>query len=85
MAWGGGCPREIWRPFEQRFGVRIRECYGMTECSSITTYNDNGTLGAVGKPAPWFSVTLIDAAGEPVATGERGEIIVRTTLPGALT
>ncbi|MBV8838109.1 MAG: AMP-binding protein, partial [Alphaproteobacteria bacterium] len=85
IAWGGGCPREIWRPFEQRFGVQIRECYGMTECSSITTYNDNGTLGAVGKPAPWFSVTLIDAAGEPVATGERGEIIVRTALPGALT
>ena len=56
IAWGGGCPREIWRPFEQRFGIQIRECYGMTECSSITTYNDNGTLGAVGKPTPWFSV-----------------------------
>ena len=37
IAWGGGCPREMWRPFEQRFGVQIRECYGMTECSSITT------------------------------------------------
>jgi len=85
IAWGGGCPREVWRPFEQRFGVEIRECYGMTECSSITTYNDNGTLGAVGKPAPWFSVALIDPAGRPVPTGERGEIVVRTTLPGALT
>ena len=85
IAWGGGCPREIWRPFEQRFGVPIRECYGMTECSSITTYNDNGTLGAVGKPAPWFEVELIDPAGKPVAAGERGEIIVRTSLPGAIT
>jgi len=85
IAWGGGCPREIWRPFEQRFGVEIRECYGMTECSSITTYNDNGTLGAVGKPTPWFSVALIDPSGEPVETGARGEIVVRTTLPGALT
>lgn len=85
IAWGGGCPREIWRPFEERFGVPIRECYGMTECSSITTYNDNGTLGAVGKPAPWFEVELIDAAGKPVAVGERGEIIVRTSLPGAIT
>jgi crotonobetaine/carnitine-CoA ligase len=85
IAWGGGCPREVWRPFEERFGVQIRECYGMTECSSITTYNDNGTLGAVGKPAPWFAVELIDAAGQPVPTGARGEIIVRTTLPGAIT
>jgi carnitine-CoA ligase len=85
IAWGGGCPREVWRPFEERFGVQIRECYGMTECSSITTLNDNGTLGAVGKPAPWFEVELIDATGAKVATGERGEIVVRTSLPGAIT
>jgi crotonobetaine/carnitine-CoA ligase len=52
IAWGGGCPREVWGPFEARFGVEIRECYGMTECSSI---------------------------------GERGEIVVRERLPGALT
>jgi crotonobetaine/carnitine-CoA ligase len=85
IAWGGGCPREIWRAFEERFGVQIRECYGMTECSSITTLNDDGTLGAVGKPTPWFSVALLDAAGAPVPTGERGEIVVRTSLPGAIT
>jgi crotonobetaine/carnitine-CoA ligase len=85
IAWGGGCPREIWRPFEERFGVQIRECYGMTECASITTFNDNGTVGAVGKPAPWFEVELIDAAGAPIPVGERGEIVVRTSLPGAIT
>ena len=85
IAWGGGCPHEVWRPFEERFGMQIRECYGMTECSSITTYNDNGTVGAVGKPAPWFSVALIDKKGAPTPVGERGEIIVRTTLPGAIT
>nr|QEO74704.1 AMP-dependent synthetase and ligase [uncultured bacterium] len=85
IAWGGGCPREIWRPFEQRFGIPIRECYGMTECSSITTLNDDGTLGAVGRPAPWFSVTLLDPAGAPVPAGGRGEIVVRTSLPGAIT
>ena len=85
IAWGGGCPREIWVPFEQRFGVQIRECYGMTECSSITTYNDAGTVGCVGHPAPWFDVELIAPSGRPVPTGERGEIVVRTTLPGAIT
>jgi len=84
IAWGGGCPREIWLPFEQRFGMQIRECYGMTECSSITTYNDNGTVGSVGRPAPWFDVELIALSGEPAATGERGEIVVRTSLPGAI-
>src|SRR5204863_2610869 len=58
---------------------------GMTECSSITTYNDHGVVGSVGHPAPWFDVELIAPSGEPAATGERGEIIVRTSLPGAIT
>ena len=54
VAWGGGCPREIWLPFEQRFGMRIRECYGMTECSSITTYNDEARSARSASPLPWF-------------------------------
>jgi crotonobetaine/carnitine-CoA ligase len=85
IAWGGGCPREIWRPFEQRFGTQVRECYGMTECSSITTYNDNGTVGSVGRPVPWFDVDLSGPSGATVPTGERGEIVVRSSLPGAIT
>ena len=26
IAWGGGCPADAWRGFEERFGVEIREC-----------------------------------------------------------
>jgi crotonobetaine/carnitine-CoA ligase len=85
IAWGGGCPREIWRPFELRFGVEIRECYGMTESSSITTCNDRKVVGSVGRPLPWFDITLVAEDGKPVAQGERGEIVVSARLPGALT
>ena len=85
VAWGGGCPGDVWEAFEARFGVQIRECYGMTECSSFTTANVNGRVGSVGTPLPWFHVAIVDAAGRPVATGERGEIVVRERLPGALT
>jgi len=85
IAWGGGCPREIWRPFERRFGVEIRECYGMTEASSVTTCNDRRVVGSVGRPLPWFDVTLIGSDGKPVPPGGRGEIVVGTRLPGALT
>ena len=85
VAWGGGCPKEVWRPFEERFGVAIRECYGMTECSSFTTANLDGPVGSVGKSLPWFDVALVDVAGKPVALGERGEMIVRERLPGSLT
>jgi crotonobetaine/carnitine-CoA ligase len=84
VAWGGGCPPDIWSAFEARFGIPVRECYGMTEASSITTYNDTGLVGSVGRPVPWFDVELIGPDGRPVARGERGEIVVRTSLPGAI-
>ena len=84
IAWGGGCPKETWTPFEERFGVQIRECYGMTEASSITTCNDEDVVGAVGRPMPWFTVELLDGEGKPVPKGERGEIVVRTDRPGAI-
>jgi crotonobetaine/carnitine-CoA ligase len=84
IAWGGGCPPDIWPQFRDRFGVEIRECYGMTENSSITTCNDNGVVGSVGRPMPWFEVRLLDTEGNPVPIGERGEIVVTTSLEGAI-
>lgn len=84
IAWGGGCPAEIWRAFEERFGVQIRECYGMTEASSLTTCNQTGTVGSVGQPLPWFTIALLGEGGTPVPQGEKGEIVVRTNLPGAI-
>ena len=66
---GRRLPARDLAPFEQRFGVQIRECYGMTECSSITTYNDNGR-GRLGRPAgALVSVELLGPAGEPVPAG----------------
>jgi carnitine-CoA ligase len=85
IAWGGGCPAEIWAAFEARFGLKIRECYGMTECSSITTANLDGPIGSVGKPVPWFDVAILDPAGQPVGAGRRGEMVVTERVPGALT
>lgn len=85
IAWGGGCPPDVWQAVQDRFGVQIRECYGMTEASSFTTFNDNGVIGSVGRPVPWFSVELLDAHGAPVSLGERGEIVVRSQEPRAIT
>jgi crotonobetaine/carnitine-CoA ligase len=86
VAWGGGCAPIAWRPFEQRFAVQIRECYGMTECSSLTTWNNEGVVGSVGRAMPWFEIELKDENGSTLKAGEGpGEIVVRTTLPGAIT
>lgn len=84
IAWGGGCPADIWPQFRDRFGVEIRECYGMTEASSLTTCNTSGVVGSVGQPMPWFTVRLLDGEGRPAAAGERGEIVVETSIPGAI-
>ena len=85
IAWGGGCPVDVWTPFEARFGMQIRECYGMTEASSFTTFNDRGVVGSVGRPVPWLEVGVLDESGSPVAKGGRGEIVVRSLDPDALT
>ncbi|RVI72749.1 class I adenylate-forming enzyme family protein [Sinorhizobium meliloti] len=84
IAWGGGCPKDVWKKFSDRFGVEIRECYGMTEASSITTSNSDGVVGSVGKPMPWYTVEIVDENGNPCGPDERGEIVVRSTLDGAL-
>ncbi|MBN9455464.1 MAG: AMP-binding protein [Bosea sp.] len=84
IAWGGGCPADIWPQFRKRFGVDIRECYGMTEASSLTTCNLSGVVGSVGTPMPWFTVRLDDAEGRPVPAGARGEIVIETSVPGAI-
>ncbi|MET4736690.1 crotonobetaine/carnitine-CoA ligase [Bradyrhizobium japonicum] len=83
VAWGAGCPADVWRQFEDRFGLRIRECYGMTEASSVTTYNHDGSVGSVGRPVPWLSVK-IDAKDGAAGIDKRGEIVVRAEVPGAL-
>ena len=85
IAWGGGAPADAWRAFEQRFAVQVRECYGMTEASSLTSINTDGRFDCAGKPAPWFEVRIAAEDGTPRATGERGEILVRGREPGLIT
>jgi crotonobetaine/carnitine-CoA ligase len=84
VAWGGGCPSPIWKPFEERFGVRIHECYGMTEASSFTTANIEGVVGSIGKPLPYFECEVADEAGRFLGPDQRGELWVRAREPGVI-
>jgi len=84
IAWGGGAPADIWPAFEQRFGVRIHEGYGMTETSSFCIINTEGRLGAIGTAVAYFEVALVDDAGRTPKAGEPGEIRVRGREPGVL-
>lgn len=85
IAWGGGCPAELWPQVQARFGVALRECYGMTEASSFSSFNADGTPGSVGRAMPWFEITVVDEGGQPVPPGVRGQILVRAKESLALT
>lgn len=85
VAWGGGCPEPAWRAFQDRFGIPIRECYGLTECASFATQNRSGKIGSIGKPLPYFDVSIVDDDGRPVSVGVRGEIWIRERVQNVLT
>jgi crotonobetaine/carnitine-CoA ligase len=85
LAFGAGCTERIWEPFEQRFGIKIREVYGLTEGSGFTTYNLSGKIGSIGKPYSYLDVLIVDDSGNPVPVGRVGEIIMRGKEPGVIT
>ena len=82
IAWGGGCPLETWNAFSTRFGVQMREGYGLSEMITFVTINIDGPVGSIGKPLSYFDVKLVDDDGDEVATGVPGELLVRAREPG---
>ena len=84
IAWGAGASKEVWTQARSRLGVLLRECYGMTECSSFATLNADGTPGSMGRALPWFELELLDEHGRAVACGEPGEIVLSSKVDGAL-
>lgn len=79
--YGGACPPSLWAPFEERFGVRLHEHYGMTEIG-IATQNTRTVRrpGSIGRAAPPFEVRVADESDREVAVGDVGEIQVRPRM-----
>ncbi|MCA6113118.1 AMP-binding protein [Bradyrhizobium cenepequi] len=82
VAWGAAVPKDSWRTFEQRFGVTIREGYGLSEAQTFTHLNLEGRVGSIGKPAEEFDSWIAGEDGKKLPNGEIGEIVVRPKLPG---
>jgi crotonobetaine/carnitine-CoA ligase len=85
VAWGGGCPPQIWHEVEQRFGLNMRDSFGMTETSALNIVNLEGIPGALGRPLPYFEARVVDDGGQPVATDEVGQLLIRGNEPGLVT
>jgi long-chain acyl-CoA synthetase len=79
---GAPMPVEVMRAFEEKFDVRVREGYGLSETSPLATFNHfekPSKPGTVGQPIFGVDVRCFDDDDNEVARGERGEIVIRGT------
>ncbi|MDR0917023.1 MAG: AMP-binding protein [Oscillospiraceae bacterium] len=70
---------EVFYKFKEATGLSIYEGFGQTE-STILIGNFVGMtpkIGSMGKANPAYTLDVIDPEGNPVASGETGEIVVR--------
>jgi crotonobetaine/carnitine-CoA ligase len=70
------CPASIWRAFEQRFGVRIVEFYGMVDSPGFLL-NDVGKVGSMGKPIGGVEFRVVDEQDQLLLPGKVGELVFR--------
>jgi long-chain acyl-CoA synthetase len=73
-------PVEVISAFEQMFGLRILEGYGLSETSPVATFNHlerPSRPGTVGQPIVGVEVACVDDNDRPVPSGEVGEIVIR--------
>jgi long-chain acyl-CoA synthetase len=77
---GAAMPVEVMRGFEQAFGCKVLEGYGLSETTAIATFNRpdrERKPGSIGLPVERMELKLVDEHGDEVPQGEVGEILVR--------
>ncbi len=77
---GAPMPVEVLKEFEEKFGVKVREGYGLSETSPLACFNHFGRPskpGTVGQPIFGVEVKCFDDDDNEVKRGERGEIVIR--------
>jgi long-chain acyl-CoA synthetase len=89
LAFSGAAPlsAEVAEACERRFGLVIRQGYGLTEAAPVVTSSvvaEPPRRGSIGVPIPGVDVRLVDDEGEEALDGDPGEIWVRgaNVFPG---
>ncbi len=71
-----GCPPDRWEEFQDRFGVRLVEWFGMVDAPGILV-NTEGRVGSMGKPVAGVEFAVVDGAGVPAPPDQIGELVFR--------
>ena len=72
-------PAEVWRRWNDAFGLTILDGVGSTEMLHIYCSNrlDDVCPGSSGKPVPGYELKILDDEGKPVPEGEAGDLYVK--------
>jgi crotonobetaine/carnitine-CoA ligase len=77
-------PKDIYNEFQERFGVKFIEGYGLTE-TGMATYMDPtrpAVPGSMGKANPGYEVTIVEPGTDrPLPPDTPGEIVVDMKIP----
>ncbi len=79
---GAPMPVEVMKEFQDKFGVRVLEGYGLSETSPLATFNHfekPSKPGTVGQAIFGVDVRCFDDDDKEVSNGERGEVVIRGT------
>jgi long-chain acyl-CoA synthetase len=81
---GAPLPLAVLEAFEERFGAKVHEGYGLTETSPVASFNRMGEEihpGTVGKRIWGVDVLIADPENDheivPLPIGELGELVIR--------
>ncbi|MFZ1993761.1 MAG: long-chain fatty acid--CoA ligase [Solirubrobacteraceae bacterium] len=77
---GSAMPVELLRGFDEAFGCKVLEGYGLSESSPVASFNHadrERKPGSIGTPIKNVEMRVVDDERNEVAPGEVGEIVIR--------
>jgi long-chain acyl-CoA synthetase len=77
---GSAMPVEVLRGFEEAFGCKVLEGYGLSETSPVASFNHpdrERKPGSIGTPIRGVEMRVVDLNGRDVPQREVGEIVIR--------
>jgi long-chain acyl-CoA synthetase len=76
---GAAMPVEVMHGFEEKFGCKVLEGYGLSETSPAASFNHpdrERKAGSIGTPLEGVEMKVVDDEGHDLPSGEVGEILI---------